>query len=83
MNENLRTAFAKFDARTNDLVLAHIELSNTYLRVERGETPLTITIANRLRTLVQQIYPLSDPENDFIIRYWSDEFHKLPNWLNC
>lgn len=56
----------------------HTELSNTFLRIERGEEPLTITNSQRMLAIVLRLYGTSS----FISEYWQSEFLSLPNWNN-
>ena len=56
---------------------AYISLSNLYLYVERGQTPMSITIKNRLWELVGLAYETGD----FMQDWWGVEFQKLPHWF--
>lgn len=57
---------------------AYVQLNNLYLAVECGLEKLTITVANRLRCLVPQVYGPDDP----MIEYWDREFQLLPRWCD-
>jgi len=77
MDAQSAISFSKFDAQTNDTVLSHIELSNLYLRIERGEIELTDHTANELWLLMLRTYP----KDLFGRNYWEKEFEKLPGWI--
>lgn len=56
----------------------HIELSNTYLAIERGDLEISITSAARLSAIVLKLYGM----DNFISDYWMNELYKLPGWIN-
>lgn len=65
-----------------------VELNNLYLAIERNKIHLSITNANRLRVLVNELYPTKGLsgfqlmiQND-IRDHWEQEFRKLPDWNN-
>ena len=85
MESELKKSFIQFDRQTNDRVIAHINLSNLYLKIERGEIELTRHSANQLWLYLRMIYP-PETRNDFhnfmtlkLINHWEQEFLKLPN----
>lgn len=57
---------------------AYIQLNNLYLSIERGCEKLTITLANKLRILVDSAYDRDDPMRD----WWMSEFTELPRWFD-
>jgi hypothetical protein len=57
--------------------IRHLELSNLYLAVERGQTKLTREVVMKLRTLVTQSV---DPGHTERIDWWAEELMKLPGW---
>jgi len=86
MLESTRVSFHLWDeqelARVQEMrkqlqQAAYIELNNLYLSVERGETPMSITVSNQLRTLVGRAY---DQDDDMSRNYWNRELQALPNW---
>lgn len=60
---------------------AFVELNNLFLQVERGSVLLTITLGNKLRILLSEVYPNRCAEQ-VAIDYWMSEFAQLPNWNN-
>ena len=62
-------------------VQAHVELNNLYLRVERGDIKMSITISNKLQTLIAFIYPRSEEKWGISLSdHWMEECAKLPGW---
>lgn len=91
MDASLSLSFKLWDAQEAQRVerVAYVELNNTYLAVERGEVKLTITIGNRLRILVDRLFPRFAGDNEFqrlmneeLRNYWLHELIQLPGWNN-
>lgn len=57
---------------------AYIDLNNLYLRVERGQINMSVTVSNSLNVLAGQAYDIDDPMRD----WWRAEFDKLPGYRN-
>jgi len=57
---------------------AYIELSNTFLAIERGTITMDLFHSNNLRCLVMKAYD----QGDSMIEWWGREFEKLPLWLD-
>ena len=75
----IANAFDQWDKQVNLPVVAYIVLNNLYLRVERGTTPMSVTVRNQLCVLAGKAhYHRDDP----MIDYWLREFEKLPGWLD-
>jgi hypothetical protein len=90
MDDYLVTTFHQWDVQEQERVAreqeqreteAHRKLSNLYLRIERGDIPLTITTANTLRILLSQAYPRWFDDRS-ILEHWMDEFTKLEGWYD-
>lgn len=66
-----------------------IELNNLLLSVQRGETNLTISVSNRLRTLLALAWPYKKEHNSYDImmidnirKDWETSFQELGGWNN-
>lgn len=57
---------------------AFIDLNNLYLRIERGELPMTRENGNDLWRLLNEVYPPSTEPTCH--EYWAKEIEKLPGW---
>ena len=84
MDASTKLSFTKWDRQINHPVLAHIELSNLYLKVERGDVKLDTKTGNSLWQLVREAFPKEHRSNDWASKivqdYWDDELEKLPGW---
>jgi hypothetical protein len=73
----------QWDRQANSMEVMHRRLSNLYLSVERGDTPLTIKVGAELRTLAGMIYPVGQSVFDtHFNEWWMGEFMKLEGWLD-
>lgn len=70
-------SFQQWDQQTNNRTIAHINMSNLYLAIERGETELNRHTANQLWLYFRETYPPS--EGDPMRKYWEHELLELPN----
>jgi len=79
MDTTLQESFQQFDSQTNSRTSAHIDLSNLFLTLERGDKKVNRETSNQLYALVQKAYPPHKGEMK-MYKWWMKEFNKLPHW---
>ncbi|KKK87376.1 hypothetical protein LCGC14_2753850 [marine sediment metagenome] len=64
-------------AKSKQANASYVALNNLYLDIEAGRMTLNRATYNLLNRYLYAMNP-----DELQVKYWTQEFYKLPNWLN-